>query len=470
MKVILLNPPGKKLYIRSYYCGSTSKANYLFQPLDLLMLSGFLHGQHDLRVIDCIAEKLDEKAAREKIEAEKAEAVVCVVSIVSWQEDLAFLYALKKRLPSVILVVNGDVFFEDPAGALQDHAIFDAIVFDFISDDICHYLAGREEKIANMIYRGASGIVDRRSGSKAAKRVFSMPIPRHEMFMSRQYRFPFARHYPFTTVLTNFGCPFTCKFCIAHRLGFRYRLADEVLDELRYISGLGIRELFFEDMTFGIPKENTLHLLHGMIDGDLRFGWTCYSRVDLVENNLLSLMKRAGCHTIMFGVESADESILQTYDKGYTVAQVREAFQLCRRLGIRTVATFILGLPEETRESYLSTIQLAKDIDCDYASFNAAAPRPGTELREIMISEGFIARKDMDFDHSGSGGSIASRYLTAAELSRLRQQAEREFYLRPSYLIRKLSAMRTPTEFLFHLQSVVGFFSQYCRRSHNKNG
>ncbi|MBU1809244.1 MAG: cobalamin B12-binding domain-containing protein, partial [Candidatus Omnitrophica bacterium] len=127
MNVVLLNPPGSRLYVRSYYCGATSKAGYLFQPIDLLMLSGRLAGEFEITVIDAIADRLGADEAIEKISRFKADAVVCMVSVVSWDTDLQFLDRLKKNDPHVKIIANGDVFFEDPEKILAECGCIDAI-------------------------------------------------------------------------------------------------------------------------------------------------------------------------------------------------------------------------------------------------------------------------------------------------------------------------------------------------------
>lgn len=456
MNIVLLNPPGDRYYVRNYYCGSTSKSNYLFQPLDLLILSGRLSQEYEIIVIDCIAEKLNTDDAIKRIIAYKTDVLVCLVSMVSWKSDSDFLFQIRKQMPNLKVIVNGDVFFEEPERKLEENKTIDAVIFDFISSDAINYLNDNEESISNMLYRKGDKFILKKKANKRADKIFSIPIPRHELFINKNYKFPFAKHYPFTAVLTNFGCTFQCSFCIANNLGFRYRIAKEIIEELRYISKLGIKEIFFEDMSFGLPRDNAIDLCNMIITERLKFGWTCFSRVDVVDRKFLLLMKEAGCHTIIFGVESASEEILRAYHKGYTTNQVRDTFKMCREIGIKTVATFILGLPEETKASCLETIRFAKEIDCDYASFNIAVPRPGTELRKIAIKESLITKEQIDFDHSGKTVSMSSKYLSKEELTALKKKAIIEFYLRPSYILGKLTTIQSYTELREHIRMFLG--------------
>jgi anaerobic magnesium-protoporphyrin IX monomethyl ester cyclase len=215
------------------------------------------------------------------------------------------------------------------------------------------------------------------------------------------------------------------------------------MEELRTISALGTHEIFFNDLTFGVPRGNAAELCRLMKAEGFNFGWTCFSRVDSVDDEMLALMKQSGCHTIIFGVESASEPILKIYHKGYTKADVIEMFNKCRRIGIKTVATFILGLPEDTQESCLETIEFSKAIHCDYASFNIAVPRPGTGLRQVAVAEGLIEKNDIVFDHSGQTIFSLSRHLSNKELERLKKKAIREFYFRPSYLLTQIAKVRS---------------------------
>jgi anaerobic magnesium-protoporphyrin IX monomethyl ester cyclase len=453
MRIALLNPPGNEIFVRSYYCGSTSKAGYLFQPLDLLVLSGIVSSGNEIAVIDGIAERLDQSAAVQKTVAFGADVVVCLVSIVSWNTDRECLSSIKKAIPSVKIIANGDVFFDDPVRQLEDNAFIDAVTFDFISGDIPNYLKNQWNDITNMVFRDGERIVQRRRDTGV--RTFELPVPRHELVINRRYRFPFVRHRRFTAVITNFGCPFRCSFCIANTLGFKYRPYANVMEELRSIVKLNIREIFFEDMSFGVPRDNAVALCRAMIAERLRLSWTCFSRVDIIDPELLDLMKRAGCHTIMFGVESASDKIRDLYHKDLDRSRIIESFRRCRAAGVKTVATFIFGLPEDDEQSCIDTINFAKTIGCDYASFNVAVPRPGTGLRKRAIEDKTIEKNNVVFDHSGKTVFSLSKSIPREKLAELRRRAVREFYFRPLYIIDQFFRIRSFTELVEHFREFL---------------
>lgn len=444
MRLLLLNPPGSRTFIRDYYCSKVSKTNYLFQPIDLVMQSGILSAMHDVTVCDAIASQMSVESVFELIDKMRPDAVISLAGSVSLDEDLAFLERIAALTQT--LLVSGDAFLDSPKRWLQRCQFIKGILLDFSSDDTVRFLAGRPEEAKSIVSSYSVSPYVRPAGQE-----FSIPVPCHEKFSSGNYRFPFVRSRRFATILTDFGCPFRCSFCVMASLGYRYRPVDNVLAELRYLKSNGINELFFIDQSFAVKRDRALQLCQEMIGEKMQFGWVCYSRVDLIDKELLRVMKKAGCHTIIFGVESASSAILKSYQKGYTKKDILETFRLCRDEGVRTVATFILGLPEETLETAYETVEFLKNIDCDFASFNVAVPRAGTELRQNAINDGLIDGTEEIMDQAGTTIAMPTHHLTADQVRDIKSMALRRFYLRPSYLLRRLLGIRSLYELREHI-------------------
>jgi radical SAM superfamily enzyme YgiQ (UPF0313 family) len=247
-------------------------------------------------------------------------------------------------------------------------------------------------------------------------------------------------------------------------LGYKCRTVENVMQELRFLQSLGAREIYFSDQTFGANRKRTLDLCREMKRENLGFGWVCFSRADLLDEEVLSAMKTAGCHTVMMGVESGSEAILAQSRKGLTKERISNAFHACRSRNVRTVATVILGLPEETEETVRETIAFLKEIDCDFASINVAVPRMRTPLRQTAIREGLISPDCMIMDQSGLASVIMpSRLLTRERIEALRREAVREFYLRPSYLLRRLAGISSWYEFREQLSEGWALFADHGR-------
>jgi radical SAM superfamily enzyme YgiQ (UPF0313 family) len=442
-KVLLLNPPGKKLYIRDLFCSKTSKTRWLNHPVDLVMLSGRLSEKYEVHFLDAIARGQSNEECLRQILSLSPDIIVWLTGVVSYLEDFSFMRALKER-HSFVSVSLGDLYYENGRRRLEENPFIDAVLFDYVSDDIMRYLAGEYAAMRNVICRRGREIID--TGiHRETGREFVLPLPRQDLFIDKRYMFPFIRHRPFATVATDFGCPHKCSFCIMGTLGYKFRPVENVIDELRLIKEQGAREVFFADQTWGVAPARARQLCEAMLKEKLGLGWLCFTRVDVVDDTLIALMKRAGCHTIIFGVESSSEEILSKYNKCYTTAQIRTAFDLAHRHGIDTVGTFIMGLPEETKETFEATVRFAKDIRCDYFSFNIAVPRPGTGLRQKAVREGLVEseRPDMTMDQAGSFVAMATRTLSAADVDRMVRRVLSSFYLRPTYILRRIAGIRS---------------------------
>jgi anaerobic magnesium-protoporphyrin IX monomethyl ester cyclase len=441
-RVLLLNPPSRDLVIRDYYCSKTTKSNYLFQPIDLVVQSGLLSRHFEVAVLDAVVDRLSEEACRARVLDFQPDAIFFLSGAVSWTYDLPFLADLKARLGDrTLLVGSGDIFLEEGERWLAEQPALDAVCMDFSANDVAAFLLGRDAELENIVYR-RDGEVRAVRRPRARGEIVELPLPRHELFQNPRYRFSFVRAAPFATVLTDFGCPFPCSFCVMSGLGSKFRSVDNVMEELRALRALGIREVFFIDQTWGVRKQRNRELCERMIGEDLSLGWVTYTRADILNAEDLALWRRAGCHTLMLGVESASPETLKAYRKGYKADEVAAGLQMVRDAGIRTVGTFILGLPEDDRRTVEATIRLACELPLDFASFSVAVPRFGTPLRAQAKAAGLIGDLRV-MDQSGETVAMATHSLSREAVLRLKRRAILAFYLRPAYLWRRLVSVRS---------------------------
>ncbi|WP_394747373.1 B12-binding domain-containing radical SAM protein [Spongiimicrobium salis] len=446
--ILFLNPPGKKIYIRDYYCSKVSKAYYLPQPVDLLMQSTFFdEPDYRVSVIDCIAEKINEKSALEKIDRSDPDYIIGLIGAVSLPEDLAFYKAIKKRKPNVIIACSGDALLEKHQEKFQKYDWLDAIITNFFKDGFKQFLEGKEE-IEGLVYRSNEGVITK--PSKRSKPM-DMAAPKQSLFKGH-YRMPFANALPIATVLTNYACPYPCTFCIMSTLPYTTRTAASIISELKTLKENGYRFLYFSDQTFFQSKAITKEVLEWMVAENYGLNWMCFSRVDVLDEKELKLMKAAGCSLIMFGVEWAEDELLTHYKKHYTTEQIKTTFALSKQLGIKRLGTFLIGVPGQSKQSILNTMVFAKEIEADYASFNVAVPRSNTSFRTEALTNGLIDDSLEIMDQSGNEVTIGTGILSKKELQQLRNKAYRSFYFRPKYIWDKLLSLRNWTEFKIHFR------------------
>lgn len=449
--IVLLNPPGKHKYLRDYYCSHISKARYYWAPYDLIVLSAQLKKQYNIIFIDAILDELSfEQTADKILGISDLKAVVFLTGGVSWKNDIRFMNYLKKERAGnkdFLLIGNGDVFLENGQEMMEKYLFIDAAITNFADHSLLKFLDGEKDIHHNLIYREAHDRIVNTYHKKNCKKNFSYPIPDYYLFPFDKYRLPHSINAVSAGLITSYGCPFKCDYCVGGKLPFMVRDLQNVYEELCYLKMIGIKELWIKDLTFGVPEQHGIDFCEMLIENNFNFSWICLSRVDVLNEELLVLMKKAGCHTIQIGVETASEELLTQHKKNTKIDQIRTVFKLCKKTKIRTLAHFILGLPGETEASIQKTIDFSRELEPDFASFNIIAPRMGTDLREQSISNGTITDTEADIDNSLSFPLIETEFLTPEQLWNWRNKAIRSFYLRPSYMVKRLKNLRSYYEF-----------------------
>lgn len=255
-------------------------------------------------------------------------------------------------------------------------------------------------------------------------------------------------------IITGRGCPFQCVFC--QRLSgnmVRYRNIDNIMEEIEYDISIGAKSLFFCDETFTLNRNRVIAICEEIIKRGIhrKIEWNCQTRVDTVDEKVLSLMKKSGCTTVGFGVESGNDEILKASKKGFSVSKVREAFYQAKKIGLRTYMFLIFGLPNETIRSIEDTIKLTLEVNPDYITIGILVPFPGTEVFNMALrGEGGLHIADQNWDNFGKqmGNAIKMKQLPGNLLKTYQRIAYRKFYLRPSRIMN-----------IFGLASLKGLYS-----------
>ena len=224
-------------------------------------------------------------------------------------------------------------------------------------------------------------------------------------------------------------------------------------DEIAACIELGISEIYFVDDTFNITNARVIELCDEIIKRGLKFSWTVRFRVKGVDRELLEKMKAAGCGRIQFGVEQGTEEGLLRLKKDVTSKEIEHAFKLCREVGIRTVAYFMIGTPtERTRRDVLDTIDYSIRLNPDFVMYNILTPFPGTTLYDEGVRDGVLDLnpwlKFMKAPNEQFKAQVWDEYFTREELRDLLNLAYKKFYWRPAFVIRNLAQIRNPQDLM----------------------
>ena len=454
-RVLLLNPPGRRPYIRDNYCSYSAKANYFWEPIDLLVQSAWLRERFDLVVLDAIAERRTPDDVVRAARDGRFDAVVSLTGSVSLEEDRE-LFARIKDATGAVLAASGDLTLTQPEKTLERMPALDVAIQDYTTHELADFLAdgGEGRTYGALAWRDGGRIVPVDPG-KPLPREMDYPVPRHDLFPIPRYRISTSVDRRFVTCIASLGCNFNCPFCICSTMSLRLRAVGSLLAELREVRRMGIREVYFYDPNFTVNKSRCLAMLQAFADERLGVVFSCNSHITVPEE-VLDALARAGCHTIMFGIETSSEEILRRYSKGITQERIRVTLDRCRRRGIRTFGYFLIGLPGETEETIRETIRFARVLPLSYASFNLPSPVEGTELYREAEAMGALRSGEQNLDRSREV-SVSLSGIPDARLLALRRMAYRRFYLRPFFLVRTLRLIYPRHKWGFFVRDVLTF-------------
>jgi radical SAM superfamily enzyme YgiQ (UPF0313 family) len=256
----------------------------------------------------------------------------------------------------------------------------------------------------------------------------------------------------FTTLVSSRGCPFQCSFCGCRKFArgiWRPRSVENIMDELEHLRSNGYQQFLFVDDNFTLDLKRVVKLCRSLRKERLDIEWFCDSRVDNCSYDVFREMVKAGCRIIYFGVESANQRILDYYKKGITPEQTIGAVEKARKAGVDViVGSFILGAPDETRKEIQNTLRLAHKLDIDVPQLNILGAFTGTDLWDDLVARGYI-----DEDQLWETGVYVSEASPSAvpleEISEMIYEYFRAFYLRPKLLLTEiLRTMKSSYRFM----------------------
>lgn len=278
----------------------------------------------------------------------------------------------------------------------------------------------------------------------------AIPMPARDLVNLNKYRLPLHidKGKRSASMITSRGCPAKCTFCSSKvTMGniFRPHSSDYVIREIEsLISRYNVRHIQFVDDTFTVSQQRAKEICEEIIRRNIKFDWHCFARIETVSEDLLFLMKEAGCTSILFGIESGDEAVLKTIKKGISLEKAKEVHDTCRKIGIKVLSSFIIGHPTETFPTANKTINFALYLKPTFALFYRLVPYPGSEVYEKYSSENRLKR-NLGWDSFAPKGEetvFNHENLSDRELDLLIVKAYRKFYLNLSNLLRITGSLR----------------------------
>ncbi|MBU0633600.1 MAG: B12-binding domain-containing radical SAM protein [Candidatus Omnitrophica bacterium] len=286
------------------------------------------------------------------------------------------------------------------------------------------------------------------------------PFPARHLLPNEKYYSFVSQAKNFTIMVTSKGCPYKCKFCAIAKLPYLERSPENVVQEIEECyKKFNIREIDIFDAVFFLNKKRVFDICEKIIKRNIKIKWTCRSRVDLVDEELLKLAASAGCRCIFYGIESADQRILNAINKEINLRQVEQAIKLSKKHGIQTLGFFMLGNPGETKDTIRRTVSFAKRLSLDFVQIGRTIAKPGSDLHAVLQKE---TRRD--FWREYILGEQKEDYLPAPwtnlsvkEMNSYVKKAYRSFYFRPGYIAGRIFKIKSFGELARYLIAGVKF-------------
>jgi anaerobic magnesium-protoporphyrin IX monomethyl ester cyclase len=306
--------------------------------------------------------------------------------------------------------------------------------------------------IRGVAYRGANGAA-KLNGTAKPVDMSQLPGPAFDLVDFSRYHYELLGD-RFALFETSRGCPYSCRFCLKVMFGSRVRFkpVDRLMNELdTAVTRFGVRTAYFIDLEFTLNRDRTVGICDALIERRYPLTWSCQTRADAVDSDLLTRMKKAGCCLIHFGVESGSGRVLRATDKKMDLATVEKGIRVTQEAGIDTACFFMFGFPGETRGDMEQTVSFAKRLNPTYASFHVATPYPGTTLYEDTQCVSMEHRNCLEIPDCCSEHNPAF-------LDSMIRRAFRSFYLRPSYVMSRIRQGNVPS-WMRQLRLFGGFAS-----------
>jgi len=440
-RVLILNP----YTCRDYYSDITvqwrKRTNLLHPPIFLAYIAAYLR-ENGMEVVflDAAGENLDFSQNLKRITEANADLIITKTHFSTWEEEKKLFASVKARQKTTIISVGIHPTLT-PEELLKENPV-DIAVRNEPELTCLDITKGLELREINGITYKDNGTIVRNPDRELIENLDILPFPAINLFPHKNYRLSSYKRKPMTVVFTGRGCHFHCIHCGQQVIWGgrrRVRSAENVIKEIEEIYKMGYREISFEDQIVECD-ERMIAIANAL--KKYKFSWKFGTRSDLINNEALKIFKESGCYEVFLGVESGDEQCLNWLKKGISIKQIEEAFKLCRKNKLFINATFMIGLPGENKESFNKTIDLAKKLNPDYATFYAFTPLPGTEAFAFYKSNNLLIREDwssIDFQQV----RVKTKYLSSIKIEEMINIAYKAFYFRVGYILNMLKRINS---------------------------
>lgn len=430
-------------------------------PMGLAYIVSYLASKNiDSRIIDMNVEQGD--AVEQVARITGSPDIIGITSMTSAvMHGYAIAQECRKKFPNAKIVFGGvhaTVMTDEMLGKDYIDYVFrgegEESFYRFVKGDDIKTIPGLSYKENGKFFHNPDAVLIHDLDTLPVPAYHKLPVSKYVPTLGSYKRLPAI------SMLATRGCPGRCTYCFGSFLGGRVRMHS-----VGYLIGIikmlqkdyGIKQIMFYDDTFTTYRNKVKEFCQTIIDQKIDISWVCFSRVDTIDEETLRLMKKAGCHQIMYGIESGSEVILKNINKRIDREKAKAAVKMTKKVGIECRCTFMLGNQGETEETIMQTIKFALELDPDIALFNITTPFPGTEVFRWAKENGYLVSEDWaKYDFSNMLLRLPT--ISPEKIEEYYHKVFRMFYRRPSYLFKRLLRLRSLNDIKMAFKAAMAVF------------
>jgi len=446
MKVLLVNPPrylDRIPVVREDRCEVTDRYA-IIPPYSLLCIASIIREEgHEVDLMDANGTDTNYKHLEDHLDFKEYDALVFRFTPTTFDWDMRMARIAKshnERIRTVGICLTLHTLGDQVLRRAPEIDYYLPLDWEVAIPQLSEYLDNEEEGAIQGVYYRHKNSVSYDPMNVTLEEYDTLPLPAYDLLPGMDYYRPNAPTTGnFMVLYTSKGCPFSCSYCTVANTKFKMKSVERIIEELKVLyDDYDVRLVSFFDETFTLKKSRVMGLCEQIRKRMPELRWYCNTRVNLVDDEMLHMMREGGCRGMSFGVESGSQRILDGVKKGIKVEEAIRAIRMAKQAGLKVYTSFIFGLPGEDQDSARETIDFVKSTLPHGAQFNIAVPYPGTPFFEHVRREGLLS-KSVNWEDLFQHRSVAkTESLTGAELENIRKVAYATLYFNPNWIIQNL--------------------------------
>lgn len=446
-RILLIYPPSPVLN-REDRCQQPTKDLIVIPPLpptDLMYLAAVAEKAGLEAKINDYSQNGDYEADLKEF---NPDYLVVNIATPTLEHDLDAVKKAKEICPNVVTLAKGAAFLTLADRIIKEHNELDFGILGEAENTLKEILEEKPKAEILGLYYKENDEVKFTGNRPFIEDLDSLPFPARHLVDNNIYRRPDNNKVQ-ATIKVSRGCPFHCFFCLATPVSgakVRRRSPENIVAEIKEcVEKYNIKNFLFWSDIFNIDKEWTMKLCQAIIDSGLKITWSANTRADTADLEMAEMMYKSGCRLVSIGVESGSQYMLEKMGKKITLNDVRRTVKVFKKAKIRIYNYFVIGLPWETEETVEETIKFAIELNSDFISFYTATPLPGSRFYDYALEHNLFD-KETSFENAYYYPAVNTHNLSRERVFELHKSAIKRFYLRPLYILKMLSRIRSFAE------------------------